>query len=785
LRRTKFFRPATPQDFIVRPRLNQLLAQGVSYPLTLISAPAGFGKTMLVSSFLQNCGLPWVWLSLDDYDNDLQVFLDCFGAALAGLSPGALLGTRSLLAGNDLPPLAAVADSLLNELDELGCEFCLILDDLQVIHNMAVYDFLATLLLHPLPQMHLVLLSREDPPLSLPVLRARGQMSEIRLRNLRFTPAEAAEFLEHTLAFTLPGEILAALAEQTEGWAAALRLAALNLRYRGDVDPELARLQGENQYVMDYLVNEVLIRIPPAIQDFLIKTSILDLLCISLCDAVVAAEDRQHGGQAVLQWLAATDMFTVALDDLGQWYRYHHLFRALLRRQLADKLSAQEIETLHRRASVWYAAHDSLELALEHALAGHDVERAVQLVAQHRHTILNTERWSRLDRWLRLFPAATIDQYPDLLLAKAWVSGLGRTAPQTVLHMLDRAQAQIAQGAIAPARARQLEGEIDALRCMERGFAANDPQVTMALAVHALECMPPEWYIARAQAYLHLAGAYQLSGQIDRAFALLAAAQQEEAAHSPTPRLRLMAAPCFIHWMAADLSGMLQAAQRTVNASQGMDDQRESLAWGHFFLASVHYQRNDLVAAELTANLVQEQRYMCHHNAVLQSAIMLAGIHQARGAAGAASAVLERAKDHLREIKSAPLLPIVDAFGAELAARQGDTQTAADWAMTEGAKIPFGIMAYHYAPQFSLPKVLLRMNTPASRRQAADALERLYTFVTTTHNTRFKIDVLAMQALYYDAEGHERDALDALHQAVALAQPGGIIRVFVDLVQLG
>lgn len=780
MRRTKFFCPATPQDFIVRPRLNRLLAQGVSHPLTLISAPAGFGKTMLVSSFLQNCGLPWVWLSLDDYDNDLHVFLDYFVAALAELSPGALLGTQSLLSGNDLPSVAAVADSLLNELDELGCEFCLILDDLQVIQKMAVYDFLGTLLRHPLPQMHLVLLSREDPPLDLPVLRARGKMSEIRLRDLRFTTAEAAEFLEHTLAIPFPGEILTALAEQTEGWAAALRLAALTLRYRGDVDPKLARLQVENQYVMDYLVNEVLIRIPPAIQDFLIKTSILDLLCGSLCDAVVAADERLHQGQAVLQWLAATDMFTVALDELGQWYRYHHLFQALLRRQLADKLSPQDIEALHLRASAWYAEHDSLDLALEHALAGNDVPRAVQLVAQRRHEILNTERWSQLERWLRLFPAATVDQYPDLLLAKAWLSGLGRTTPFTVLHMLDRAQAQIAQGAIPPARARQLEGEIDTLRCMEQGFAAHDPQVTMALAVHALERMPPEWYIARAQALLHLAGGYQLSGQLDRAYAVLAAAQREEAAHSPTPRLRLMAAPCFIHWMAADLSGMLQAAQQTVNVSLAVDDQRQSLAWAHYFLAIGYYQRNELAAAELHANFVQEHRYASHHNAVVHSAIMLAEIHLARGAAAAARAALNQVRGYVTETGSA-LLPLVDAFEAELAARQGDMEQARHWAMTAGASLPFGIMAYHYAPQFAQPRVLLSINTAASRRTAAAVLERLHTFVTATHNARFTIDVLALRALCAQAEGDQLAALRTLEQALALAQPGGFIRAFVDL----
>lgn len=759
-----------------------MLSQGLSRPLTLISAPAGYGKTVLASSFLQNCGLPWVWLSLDDHDNDLRLFLEYLVAALSSLSPGALRETQSLLAANSLPSVTVIADTLLNELDELACEFCLVLDDLQVIQDQAIYSFLTALMLHPLPGMHLMLLTRQDPPLGLQAFRARDQMSEIRAHDLRFTAAEAAEFLEQAVAVPLQGDVLAALAEQTEGWAAALRLTALALRYRGDVDPQLAQLHAENRYVMDYLVNEVLVRIPPELEDFLIKTSILDLLCDSLCDAVMEPEDRVHQGQSYLQRLEAMNLFTVSLDEQGHWYRYHHLFQALLRRQLTSKLSSQEIEALHRRASAWYAQHGSLEQALEHALAGNDTPGAVQLVAEHRHALLNSEQWSRLERWLRLFPAATVEQYPDLLLVKVWVAVIGPGAPaHMILHMLDQAQDNITRGVAPPERARQIEGEIAALRSMERTFAVDDPQGTITLATRALELMPHEWRLARAQARLHLAGAYQSSGQLDRAYALLAAAQQEETVTSPIPRLRLLASACFIYWIAADLTSTALAAQQTINVGQAIEDQRESLGWAHYFLASVYYQRNDLAAAELHANCVQDLRHVCAHVAFVQSAILLAEIQQARGAPAAARDVIERLKSYLAGIPSGALQLFVGAFEAELAALQGDPESAGYWATTVGPGLPLSIMSNHFAPQFTLPKVLLRMNTPVSRQQAAAALERLHTFVTSTHNTRFTIDVLALQALYYTAEGDEPAALNALEQAVTLAQPGGFIRVFVDL----
>ncbi len=759
-----------------------MLSQGMSHPLTLISAPAGYGKTVLTSSFLQSCGLPWVWLSLDEHDNDLHLFLEYLVAALDSHFSGALRETQSLLAGTNLPPITVIADTLLNELDELAREFCLVLDDLQAIQDPAVFNFLAALMLHPLPGMHLMLLTRSDPPLGLQTLRARDQMSEIRMRDLRFTAAEAAEFLEQGVAVPLQDDVLAALAEQTEGWAAALRLTALALRYRGDVDPQLAQLHAENRYVMDYLVNEVLVRIPPELEDFLIKTSILDLLCESLCDAVMEPEDRVHQSQSYLRRLEAMNLFTVALDEQGNWYRYHHLFQALLRRQLTSKFSTQDIEALHRRASAWYATHDSIELALEHALAGNDTPSAVQLVAQHRHALLNSEQLPRLERWLRLFPAATLEQSPELLLVKVWVAELGRVAPaQMVLHMLGQAQAAIAQGAVPPERARQLEGEIAALRSMERTFAVDDPQGTITLATRALELMPQDWRLARVQAWLHLAGAYQSSGQLDRAYALFATAQQAEAMASPAPHLRLLAASCFIYWIAADLTRTAQAAQQTIDVGQAMEDQRESLGWAHYFLASVYYQRNDLAAAELHANCVQDLRHVCAQVAVVQSAILLAEIQQARGAPAAARAVIERLKSYLAETPGGAMQLFVGAFEAELAVLQGDLESAGYWATTVGPRLPLSIMSNHFAPQFTLPKVLLRMNTPVSRQQAAAALERLYTFVTTTHNTRFTIEVLALQALYYDAEGDEPAALNALEQALTLAQPGGFIRVFIDL----
>lgn len=281
-----------------------------------------------------------------------------------------------------------------------------------------------------------------------------------------------------------------------------MRLAALALRYGGDIDHHVAGLHAENRYVMDYLASEVLSRVPPEIDDLLVKTSILDRLCGPLCDAVMDPDSVAHRGQANLQWLEEMNLFTMPLDEQELWYRYHHLFREILRSRLAHKLDAAEIETLHIRASAWYASQGSIEPALRHAMAGQDTLRAVQLVAQHRHALLNTEQRPQLERWLRLFPATTLAQHPELLLSKAWIAELGRADSRTVLDAVDQAQMLVDQMTGQSEHARPLQGEIDTLRSIEKSFAANDPQGVITLTTRALETMPQEWYMARVEAWL-------------------------------------------------------------------------------------------------------------------------------------------------------------------------------------------------------------------------------------------------------------------------------------------
>ncbi len=780
--RTKFYRPSLPSDLVARPRLIDHLNRGLDRPLTLVTAPAGYGKSILVSAWLNTCDRPSAWLSLDETIDDLGVFLTYFVAAIQTVFPGALRQTQTLLTGISLPPTGVLTGSLINELDELERDFIVVLEDYHAIHKQGIHGLVTALLRPPAKHMHLVLITRKDPPLSQSVLLARNQMAEVRLHDLRFSADETAAFMRNAVGSPLPDEAIAALAEQTEGWITSLRLAALALRSRPDVDSRVAELRAleRNRNLTDYLMSEVLSQTPPAIEDFLLKTAILDRTCGPLCEAVLGRDDLAESVQTRLEWLEQNNLFTASLDGERRWYRYHHLFRSLLRNRLEQRYDAGEIAQLHARASAWFAGQGLLEEALQHALLGHDTPAAVRLMAEHRHALMDAEQWQLHARTFRMFPAETVAAYPDLLLMTTWIARMGGAAAAHVLDLVDRVERLAVQMPDPGEHAVHLRGEIETLRALVAYEAASDPENVIALARRALATTPRAWYYIRSVAWLYLAAAHQMVGRLDQAYAAVTEGQPEDVAEDGAVRTRVTASRCFIEWMAGDLQAMPQTATHVLAVGE-THHRRESLGWGHYLLSSVAYQRNDLEAAEAHARVVEEMRYLGRPMAYLHSAFIYTLICQARGLPEQARQKLDLAFDFLSETHSEGLLPLAQAFQAELVARQGDLGAAGHWATTIGPHVPLTAMSYFYAPQLTLPKILLAQDTPASRGQAAEALSRLHAFVTSIHNTRFTIEVLALEALLHRARGNQQSALAALEQAVTLAQPGGFVRVFIDL----
>jgi len=421
LLQTKLYIPPLRPNLVPRPRLISKLNGGLGGKLTLVSAPAGFGKSTLLSAWVQQAKLrpQFAWLSLDEGDNDLTRFLIYFIAALQTIEGNIGKGLLAALQSPEAVNVEVVLITLLNKVSELADDVTLILDDYHEIESLPVDQAIGFLIEHLPPQMHLVIASRIDPSLQLSRLRARGQMIEIRAHDLRFTPEEAALFLNQVMRFNLPARDIAALEMRTEGWIAGLQLAALSIQgfeRSSDIAEFVNKFTGSDRYIQDYLADEVLQQCPQEIRDFLLQTSILNRLSAPLCDAVT----EQENSQEILHSLEAANLFIVPLDNERHWFRYHHLFADLLSHRL-NQTYRKEIPELHRRASVWYESEGTIHDAIRHANAAGDMAREADILEDHWQDIVHQGEIVELRRLLdSLGPEYTKKSAP-LSMAYCWI----------------------------------------------------------------------------------------------------------------------------------------------------------------------------------------------------------------------------------------------------------------------------------------------------------------------------------------------------------------------------
>jgi len=423
---TKLHRPPTPPDLVPRTGLLEQLEAGRVRPLTLVSAPAGYGKSISISSWLETCSdWPNAWLSLDESDRNLRQFLGYFVAAIQSAFPQACEQTQIQVSAPLLPSLATLVASLGNDLNAIDRPFTLVLDDYYRIDaESPVHDLLHQLLAHPPIPLHLIIISRRDPPLQLLTLRAQNQITEVRMQDLRFDPGESRALFENILGFTIGDDALINLQQEMEGWVVGLRLVSLTLRRRKNRDAFLEKLGGGIQQTQEYLIQEVIAQQSPLMQDWLMQSSILNRFCEPLVLAVCAAEtsagavDTDRG--KFIEAVVADNLFVTSLDKRDKWFRYHHQFQHLLQVELERHMSAGDIAGLHLRASEWFESHSLIEEAIQHALKAGDVIKAVTIIEQHQQVELDLDRWYIIERWLAMLPVEVIQQQPKLLLAQMW-----------------------------------------------------------------------------------------------------------------------------------------------------------------------------------------------------------------------------------------------------------------------------------------------------------------------------------------------------------------------------
>ncbi len=466
---TKLYIPPPRPKVVLRPRLIERLNEGLRRKLTLVSAPAGFGKTTLVSEWVARCERPTAWLSLDEGDNDPARFLTYLVAALQTVVTTIGDGVLRAIQSPQPPPTETILTALLNEISTVKHDFVLVLDDYHVVDSKPVDNALAFLLQHLPPQMHLVIATRENPQLPLPRLRVQGELTEVRVADLRFTLPEAAGFLNQVMGLNLSEEDVAALETRTEGWIAGLQLAAISAQGHKDAASFIRSFTGSHHFVLDYLVEEVLHQQSERIQTFLLHTSILDRLCGSLCDAVLL--DATASGQETLEYLERANLFILPLDNERRWYRYHQLFADLLRQRLHQSTAAstedecRSVAELHVRASRWYEDNGMEVEAFHHAAAAGDVERAARLIEGEGMPLHFRGATAPVLNWLKALPPAVLDARPSLWVTYA--SALTFDGQQTsgVEEKLQAAEAAL-QSADPDDETRDLLGHIATIRAM-------------------------------------------------------------------------------------------------------------------------------------------------------------------------------------------------------------------------------------------------------------------------------------------------------------------------------
>ena len=785
LLQTKFFKPALRSTLINRQHLTDHLhasvgngTNGFAVRLTLVSAPAGFGKTTLISTWLaqfsavrsQSLDKRSVWLSLDENDNDPIRFLVYLIGALQTAVPEVGQTAVHLLQSPQPPTLTTVLTLLINELSQTPIPLILVLDDYHLVTTPAIHQALAFLLEHLPPQLHLVLITRSDPPLPLSRLRAQGQIVEIRAHDLRFAVSEAGQFFQQVMDLPLSDEETRALDERTEGWVAGLQLVALSLKGRHDRADRIAEFTGSHRFIIDYLTEEVLNQQSDAVREFLLATSILERVCGPLADALT----QSTSGQATLEYLEQSNLFLIPLDDKRCWFRYHQLFADVLRQHL-QQTHPDALPTLHFRAQAWLARQGLTHEAVNHALAGHDYDQAARLIEE-----IHGQKWQigeiqTVQDWLAAIPSASWQSHPRLWLVQAWANmTVGEFAQAD--EKLKGAEASLAL--LDQETAHTMRPEVLAFRA-SYATLTQDPSA-VELAQQALDVLPADYWL-RGMLVVFLGAAYYVMGNLNAALDVLLPA-------TSFPQAALAAQAHGIHLLA--FTGMVLLARGSLREATVMVRRSVALAepggipipyvgtlMAYMSASLILYEQNELDEVETYLTRCWEQAVnFGSYEVQVFSLSGLIRLNLVRDNLGAAVEYNRQMNILLQEHTfTLSIMAYVDYARFQLLLKQQNDTAVAAWVeANSGEAGPLNPYALH---RLALPQFLI------AQGQYHSALNELTILIeeaqVTGHGTVL-VKALVLQALALYRSGDQSGALAALSHALALAEPEGYSRAFLD-----
>lgn len=823
---TKLFFPPARANLVLRPRLVERLMTGLCGPLTVVSAPPGSGKTTLLSEWRAGAGrdAAAAWLALDASDNDPARFMTGLLAALETVRAGLVESTNLLFQSGQPVSPEAILSSLVNDLTTGGGAFpeglVLVLDDYHEITTLAIHDALAFLLAHRLPSLHLVILGREDPPLPLSRLRVRGELVEIREADLQFTVEQAASFLRQTMGLALSEAAIADLAKRTEGWIAALQIAGLSLQNRNDAEAFIATFRGDDRYVMDYLMDEVLNRQPPEIQDFLLQTSILKRLSAALCDAVTSSltpavpapitsgenvrQVRRSGarsGQAILEHLERANLFVVPLDNHREWYRFHQLFADLLRYRM-QRFHAEHLPELHRRAVRWYAQAGDPDEAMRHAFAIPDPALAAGLAEQFLLHMTGSSRIVTYLGWIQRIPE-------ELVLRRAYLcAGCGWA--YVLINQAEAARRYVAAGHSALSAYEPILSMPEG-RLISRGEVAGnlaailsyvdrlygDLEGAIGHAQEAVQTLPSEALAVRCAAALNLGLLRMDAGELEPARAAFyeafeTARRSRTNVYVANSALGQLGGIAAMRGKLREAEELFQRALRFGQDEAGLAGPIPSAGIVHGWLVWVHCQRNEIEAAqEHLDHLLQAVAQMGIRETIVRAYLYHARVDSYSGEMVRAEEWFARAESLMQ---GQPVSGLIQAewmaFRGYYYLCQGDVRAAAELLEAQGVRagdldaLPaLGSERFRtLAPCLASYVIMARVLAAQGSGPSADALlEQICQAAEAIPNAEVLLQALTLRSIVADSQhGDATRGLSYLERALNLAGPDGFARPFID-----
>ena len=772
----KFHPIGLPDKYVSRKGLVERLKSAPNTAVTLISAPAGYGKSTLIAEWTATDERPAAWLHLDEADNNPRVFLRYVVAAVQSLFPEACGEIASLLQAANLPSIRVLASHLANDLAEIETPFTLTLDNYHEIRDPKIQELMTELLRHPPANVHWIIGTRHDPPLPLASLRANGRLHEIRFDDLRFTFQEAGELMASILRRPLSDLALDRVAEATEGWAAGLQLLALACRHQPDPEAFVMGLQGNILGIQDYLIAEVLSRETPEFRRCILRTSVVDRFNAGFCEGVCEkCKECTLAGAGMMQGLADSETFLIPLDPQGDWFRYHNLFRDLLRRQLETEFTPAEIADLHSSASRWFEDLGLMDRAISHALKAGDPVHAAEIVETRLHEELNADRWQTIERWLQQIPGDIQQQHPKLLLGAAYVA-IERSQIGELPALVEQIEILVDENAAEP----EVLGALNLLRG-EIHYWQGEPARARELLFEARGQIPPSQYFVSGENELHIALALQALGRSEEARAGLAECARNAAKAGPVYHSRLAGGQVFVDMLAGELSAAAEGARRLESLGRQSGITYIEL-WGAYMETLARFHWNEMDAVVRSFSDLAEKIYLMNSRMAVDSLSILALGATATGQTAVSASAIRKLRKFAEESGNPELLNVAGSCEARLAVSRGDFDSADRWLRSFREPLDFSTMFFWGVnPWITECRVLTARGSDAELRQAETKLAELRKGLSQSHNASQLIEVIVLTALTLEKQGRSSQALVALGEALAMAEPGGWIRPFVEL----